>query len=177
LLLFDLLQKNIWEKSEKDSIGLTKYFNNHRDKYVWKNRGDLSIASCTTMEKANLVKKYLEDNKTIDQIKELVNEGATIHVLFSKGILEEGSSKFPKGYKITKGVSKIYNPEKNQYTIIDVYKIMEPIQKKLEETRGEVINDYQKELEERWTTDLRNKYHVKMNKKNLKKLKRQFDSL
>ena len=177
LLLFDLLQKNIWEKSEKDSIGLTKYFNNHRDKYVWKNRGDLSIASCTTMEKANLVKKYLEENKTIDQIKELVNEGATIHVLFSKGILEEGSSKFPKGYKITKGVSKIYNPEKNQYTIIDVYKIMEPIQKKLEETRGEVINDYQKELEERWTTDLRNKYHVKMNKKNLKKLKRQFDSL
>jgi len=177
LLLFDLLEKNIWERSEKDSIGLTRYFNDHRDKYVWKNRAELSIASCTKMEKASLVKKYLEENKTIDQIKEMVNEGATIHVLFSSGILEEGNSKFPEGYKITKGVSKIYNPEKNQYTIIDVYKIIEPVQKVLKETRGEVINDYQIELEEQWTNDLRNKYHVKMNKKNLKKLKRKFNSL
>ncbi len=177
LLLFDLLQKNIWEKSENDSIGLTNYFKAHRDRYVWKIRGDLSIASCTNMDKASLVKKYLEENKTIDQIKDLVNEGATIHVLFSSGVLEEGSSKFPEGYKITKGVSKVYNPKKNQYTIVDVYKIINPVQKTLKETRGEVINDYQKELEEQWTNDLKSKYHVKMNKKNLKKLKRQFKTL
>lgn len=177
LLLFDLLQKNIWEKSEKDSVGLTKYFNTHKDEYVWEKRAELRIASCTRSEKAELVKKYLKENKTTDSIKKTVNEGATIHVLFTSGTLEEGSSKFPKNYRITIGVSEIYNPEKNQYVIIDVNKIIEPENKTLEETRGEVINDYQKELEEKWIIDLRTKYEVKMNRKNLKKLKRQFKSL
>ncbi len=177
LLLFDLLQKNIWERSEKDSVGLMQYFNKHRDQYVWKKRGELSIASCTKLEKATLVQQYLEENKTIDEIKDLVNEGATIHVLFSSGTLEEGSSKLPDDYNIKLGVSKIFHPEKNQYTIINVSKIMEPVNKTIEETRGEVINDYQKELEDQWTNDLRNKYKVKMNKKNLKKLKKRFDSL
>jgi len=177
LLLFDLLQKNIWEKSEKDSVGLTQYFNMHKDDYVWEKRAELRIASCTRSEKAELVKKYLKENKTTDSIKKTVNEGATIHVLFTTGTLEEGSSKFPKNYRITKGVSEIYNPEKNQYVIIDVNKIIEPVNKTLEETRGEVINDYQKELEEKWIIDLRTKYKVKMNRKNLKKLKRQFKSL
>lgn len=177
LMLFDLLQNNIWEKSEKDTIGLTNYFNTHRDKYVWKKRANLDIASCTTLGKANLVKKYLEENKTTDQIKELVNEGATIHVLFSSGTLEEGSSKLPKDFRFNLGVSKIFNPAKNQYTIVNVTKIMEPVNKNLNETRGQVINDYQKELEDQWIVDLRNKYKVKMNKKNLKKLKRQFETL
>ncbi len=177
LLLFDLLQKNIWERSEKDSVGLMQYFNKHRDQYVWKKRGELSIELCTKLEKATLDQQYLEENKTIDEIKDLVNEGATIHVLFSSGTLEEGSSKVPDDYNIKLGVSKIFHPEKNQYTIIDVSKIMEPVNKTIEETRGEVINDYQKELEDQWTNDLRNKYKVKMNKKNLKKLKKRFDSL
>ena len=177
LLLFDLLQNKIWEKSEKDTIGLTQYFNKHRDQYVWKKRAELRIASCTRLEKAELVKKYLEEKKSTDSIKKLVNEGATIHVLFSTGMLEDGSPKFPKGYKITMGVSEIYNPEKNQYTIVDVFKTIEPKNKALEETRGEVINDYQKELEEKWVVNLREKYKVKMNKKNLKKLKRNFDTL
>ena len=38
LLLFDLLQKNIWERSEKDFIGLTKYFNKNRNQYVWEQK-------------------------------------------------------------------------------------------------------------------------------------------
>ena len=33
LLLFDLLQKNIWEKSEKDTIGLKTYFEKNKLKY------------------------------------------------------------------------------------------------------------------------------------------------
>ncbi len=97
--------------------------------------------------------------------------------MFTSGTLEEGSSKFPKDYRISKGVSEIYNPKKNQYVIIDVNKIIEPVNKTLEETRGEAINDYQRELEEKWIIDLRTKYEVKMNRKNLKKLKREFKSL
>ena len=177
LLLFDLLQMHIWEKSEKDSIGLNAYFNANKNKYTWKARGELTIASCTDLSKAEVVKKYLEEGKTNDEIKDLVNEGATIHVLFSSGTLEEGSTKLPNNYKFTLGISKIYNESKNQYTILKVDKIIPPENKKLNETKGEVINNYQKYLEDQWVEHLRDNYKVKINKKEYKKIKNQFDQL
>ncbi len=177
LLLFELLQKNIWEKAEKDSIALTDYYNTHKEKYTWEKRAELTIASCTAKNKAELVKNYLEEGKSTDEIKKLVNEGATIHVLFSSGTLEEGSSKLPNDYLFSLGVSKIYNDKENHYTIIKVDKIIPSSTKKLDETRGEVINDYQNSLEEQWVKSLHDTYSIKINKRNLKKLKNQFGEL
>ncbi len=97
LLLFELLQKVIWERSEKDSLGLNEYFEANRDKYKWKKRADLTIASCTRLSKAEIVKQYMTEGLENDSIKALVNEGATIHVLFSKGKLEEGKFQAAKG--------------------------------------------------------------------------------
>ncbi len=45
----------------------------------------------------------------------MVNEGATIHVLFSKGKLEEGSSKLPEGYVFKLGVSQIFEEESTSF--------------------------------------------------------------
>lgn len=174
LLLFELLKNKIWDKAETDSIGLLNYFNNNINKYTWKRRAELTIASCTNKEKAALVKKYLQEGKTVSEIKDLLNEGATIHVLFSNGTLEEGSGKLPGNYIFTNGVSDIYDDNDNHYTIINVSHIIPPVAKKLNESRGEVINDYQNYLEDIWVKNLKEIYKVKLNKKNLKKLKYQF---
>jgi peptidyl-prolyl cis-trans isomerase SurA len=48
---------------------------------------------------------------------------------------------------------------------IDLYK-----SKELKEVKGEVLNDYQTFLEEKWMADLRMKSSIKVNKKELKKL-------
>jgi peptidyl-prolyl cis-trans isomerase SurA len=177
LLLFELLQENIWEKSETDSIGLHAYYEENKDKYVWKKRGELTIASCTSKDKAALVKKYLEENKSEEEIKKLLNEGATIHVLFSKGVLEEGNSKLPAEYVLQEGVSKIFEDDKNHFTIIKVYAILPSSIKKLEETKGEVINDYQMYIEEKWVNALRESYEIDINEKAYKKLKKQYADL
>ncbi len=176
LLLFELLQKVIWERSEKDSIGLNQFFEAHRDSYKWKKRADLSIASCTRMEKAEIVKQYMVQGLKNDSIKALVNEGATIHVLFSKGKLEEGSSKLPETYQLELGVSKIFEEEKNNFTIIKVDTIFEPKLKELKDTRGEVMNDYQNYLEAEWVKELRKTYKIKVNNKNYKELKQRFSN-
>lgn len=173
LLLFELLQTNIWEKSEKDSIGLQEYFNQNREKYTWKKRAELTIASCTALDKAIFVKQYFEENKSKEEIKDLLNEGAIIHVLFSSGIVEEDSSKLPKGYELHQGVSKIFDDDKNHFTVLLVTKILDPTGKKLEETKGEVINDYQMYLEKNWVKSLREIYPIQVNNKALKKLKKQ----
>jgi peptidyl-prolyl cis-trans isomerase SurA len=173
LLLFEMLQKKIWDKSEKDTVGLNEYFQNNTDKYTWKRRGDLTIASCTVKEKAFLVKNLLEEGKSPEEIKKIINEGATIHVLFSRGTLEEGSGKLPEGYVFGHGVSPIYSEKDKQFTIIRVNSIIQPRNKKLDETRGQVINDYQNYLEEQWIKSLRKKYKLKINSKALKDLKNQ----
>ena len=174
LLLFELLQKYIWEKSEKDSIGLKEYYDRNRNRYVWKERGELTIASCTSLDKAALVKQGLENGESIENIKKQINEGATIHVLFSSGILERGSSRLPINYQMKVGVSEIYNDGKNQYTIIRLDKIIPAGNKKLNETRGEVVNDYQNYLEEKWVDELREKYKIRINKAAYNKLKAQY---
>ena len=176
LLLFELLQKEVWEKSEKDTLGLERYFQKNRSKYIWKRRANLSIASCTRLEKAKIVQRLLTEGKAPDTIKSMVNDGATIHVLFSKGKLEEGSSKLPEGYTFELGVSQIFEEEMHHFTIIKVEDIFEPQPKELKETRGEVMNDYQNYLENQWVKDLRKTYKIKVNQKNYKELKQRFSS-
>lgn len=174
LLLFELLQKHIWERSERDSVGLDEFYKRNTEKYVWKQRGELTIASCTSPDKAKFVKKLLEEGKSLDSIKEIINEGATIHVLFSSGVLEDGSGKLPVNYEMKIGVSEIYNEEKNQYTIIKLDKLIPPSNKELKETRGEVVNDYQYYLEENWVKSLREKYKIEINKRTYNKLKKKY---
>jgi len=170
LLLFDLLQDKIWTKAEKDTIALTEYFNKNRANYNWKERANLVLATCTKQDKAILVKQLLEQNKTIEDIKETVNEGATINVLFSEGVLEDGNTKLPKEYTFSKGVSKVYNDDKNHFVIVKVNEIIPSAPKELKEAKGLVINDFQKELEKNWITELRDTYKVKVKKKVVKRI-------
>jgi len=170
LLLFDLLQQKIWTKAEKDTVALSEFFYKNRENYKWKERANLILATCTKKEKAVLVKTMLEEGKTIKEIKETVNEGAIVNVLFSEGVLEAGNQKLPKDYAFRKGVSKVYNEDKNHFVIAKVTNIIAPALKELKEAKGIVINDFQKELERNWITELRDSYSVKVKKKVLKKI-------
>lgn len=170
LLLFDLLQKKIWTKAEKDTIGLQNFYDKNGKNYIWKKRIEADIASCTKIEKAELVKKYLEEGKDIDQIKELVNEGATVHVLFTSGSYEIDSKKLPKLFESKVGVSKIFNEDDKRFTIVKVKNLLPSSQKELKDVKGKVISDYQDFLEKEWITKLRKTYHTEVNKKVFKKL-------
>lgn len=69
-----------------------------------------------------------------------------------------------------KGVSKVYNDDKNHFVIVKVNEIIPPSLKELKEAKGLVINDFQKELEDSWIVELRNTYNVKVKKKVVKKI-------
>ncbi len=174
LLLFDLLQQKVWKRAEKDTVGLREFFKERRSDYMHEQRGDLIIASCTQFEKAKKVKQLLEQNRTVDQIKSIINENATIHVLFSQGLLGATSIRLPKEYTLALGVSEIYNDQKGNYVIIKVNKLLEPSEKKLNETRGLVINDYQEYIEKEWVSDLKEQHDVKINKRTLKRLEQAY---
>ncbi|MCB0472777.1 MAG: peptidyl-prolyl cis-trans isomerase, partial [Flavobacteriaceae bacterium] len=174
LLLFNILEDTIWKRAQHDTLGLRKYFEKHRESYIWPRRADVILASCTRAEKAAAVKKMLEAGMDTEEIKKQVNEGATINVLFLTGIMEEGYNKLPEGFKFeSTGVSDVIQMDKNEYVVVAVKKIIQPEPMKFQEARGKIMNDYQDYLEEQWIARLRQKYPVKVNQKVLKKIKKQ----
>jgi peptidyl-prolyl cis-trans isomerase SurA len=60
--------------------------------------------------------------------------------------------------------------------LVKVYEVLEPQKKKLSEIRGQVISDYQENLEAEWVAELRQKYPVKINEKVLNQIYREFET-
>ncbi|MGB0521905.1 MAG: peptidylprolyl isomerase [Flammeovirgaceae bacterium] len=60
ILLFDIMDEEVWGKSIKDSTGLKTYFEENRDNYQWKQRAQASIFS---VEDPALLPKLKEELK------------------------------------------------------------------------------------------------------------------
>ncbi len=171
LLLFDLMQEEIWDRAKDDSIGLRRFYDQNKDKYRWKTRGDVVVASCTKEQFAKKVQALLKKGLSQEEVKEQVNDGAIVNVIFTAGMVEEGHQALPKQFTFKEGVSEIY--KEDDYLIVKVNEVIPPGMKTFEETKGRVINDYQQHLESTWVEKLRKGKDIKVDKKVLKKLIRQ----
>ena len=159
LLLFDLMEKEIWDKAKQDTLGLKNYYNSHKDKYQWKNRVDATVASSTKMDVIKQARKMLKDGKTIEEIKTALNTKDVVNIMAKQETNEEGTDAYPKKISLKPGVSDVYQ-EKEFYFVAKVNKVMPAGAKTLEETKGRVINDYQQYLEENWVSDLKKEFKV-----------------
>ncbi len=170
LLLFDLMESKIWNASKKDSIGLKRYYESQKKKYSQEETYKLLKASSVKKDIINKVESSLKKSKSIEEIKKEVNKGDTVLVIFSEEEVSKEDNKLPKGFKLEKGKITIAE-EENFITLILVKEIIPSRIKTFEEVRGEVINDYQKNIENKWLDELRTKYMVKVDKKAFKKIK------
>jgi len=160
LLLFDLMEKEIWERSKTDTLGLKNFYDKNKSNYNWKNRLDVIIASSTDMEVIKKAQKMLKQNSTSEQIKEKLNTKDKIMVMTNAGIFEEGNEALPKKLKFEAGVSDIIK-DGDYYFVAKVNKLLPAAPKLLEESKGKVINDYQQYLESNWVSDLKKEFTVK----------------
>lgn len=172
ILLFDLLENNIWKMAETDSLGLSDYYQKHLNDYYWKKSARVIIANCNEKLKAERVRELLLEGRNTEEIKALVNEGATIHVLFNEAVLELPSNKLPLNFEEQIGVSKVYAEDDKHFTVVQVLELMPPRPKTLKENRGQVMNDYQNHLEKEWVRLLHQKYKVSYNEKEVKRLEK-----
>lgn len=173
LLLFDLMEKEIWEKSKTDTLGLKKFYESRIKNYNWKNRMDVVIASSTNMDVIKKAQKLLKQNKSPEFIKEKLNvKGGPVNVMTKVGVFEEENDVLPKNLKMQTGVSEIIK-EGEYYFVTKVNKILPAGPKTLDESRGKVINDYQQYLEENWVKDLKGEFKVEVNQPAFDKVKKQ----
>jgi peptidyl-prolyl cis-trans isomerase SurA len=175
LLIFDLMERNVWDVAKNDSLGLEKFYENHKNNYTWKERVEAVIVNVNDAVLASQVRNALEEGESVQAVKERFDANEKAKILLSEGVYEIGHSKLPEQFTPSVGVSDIYAAN-GVYTILVVEKIIPPAVKKLDVVRGKVMSDYQNHLEEEWLQSLREKYTIEVNKKALKKIKKEFQS-
>jgi len=175
LLIFDVMGRYVWRKAKKDSVGQLQYFEDHKLEYQWKQRVDVEILATTKEDVVNELEKLMKEGKTGKEIKGLLNIDKEVNVLLTKGVFEINRSELPSGFLPNMGVSKIYT-ENESFIIVNVKEIIPQGPKTFDEIKGRVLSDYQTFIEEQWMEQLRAKYKVEINKKTLKKLKKELNS-
>jgi len=166
LLLFELMEKEVWQKSKKDTIGLKEYYNKNKANYFWRKRIEAIVVTSETKKAAKNVRKKLETNKSLKQLKE--SQGNSV---ISEGLYELTDNELPKKFKFNIGVSKIFK-HNNQYVVVKGIKEVLPKQQSFEEVKGRVINDYQTQIEKDWLLSLATKYKVNVNQSVLESVKK-----
>jgi peptidyl-prolyl cis-trans isomerase SurA len=168
IILFDITDKNVWSKAVNDTTGLKEYYNSHKEKYMWGKRLQANIYRCGSENAANIVKESLVKNIENDSIKRRINSQNIGGVSVETGKYEKNSNKLLENIKWEKGIQSFTSD--GIFVIVDVKDMLEPTTKKLEESRGYVIADYQEMLEKTWMEKLRTKYPITENLAVLKSL-------
>ncbi|GAA4063131.1 peptidylprolyl isomerase [Flavobacterium cheonanense] len=172
LLLFDLMDKEIWQRSKTDSVGLKAFYETQKNKYQWKTRVTSEIYSSRDKETMNKVLAMLKKGKTPKDVKDKFNTEEVLNVMLYEGTYEEGDSALPQGTKMELGLSEITN-KGEYYFITKVNKVLPAGPKSLEECKGKLVNDYQQYLEQNWVDELKKEFTVKVNQDVFETIKKQ----
>jgi peptidyl-prolyl cis-trans isomerase SurA len=167
LLLFDLMQKKIWDKAEKDSLGLQVFFDVHRSNYKWGERAKMVVVTLKS-QNGDAILEALKNQVENDSIWNLFKDVDLIDI--RDEVQETSNDKFPTQLNKSVGSYTIV-PVGNQFKLFYIKDILPIGNKELKEVRGRVMSDYQDQLEQDWVSALKKRFPVKINQKSLKKLK------
>ncbi|WP_422105085.1 peptidylprolyl isomerase [Winogradskyella sp.] len=170
LLLFDLMEKEVWNKASKDTTGLEAYYLKNKSKYQWGDRVDVVMASSAEEAIAEKVLKQMKRGKSQDAIEAALNTDSEKNVIFTKGIFDLKDGKLPQDLSFKKGMDKIYG-HNDAFHVINVIETLPAGDKTLEEAKGNVINDYQTQIETNWIKKLYERFDVVVNEKALNAVK------
>lgn len=170
LLLFDLMEKEIWNKAAKDTVGLENYYEKNKTKYQWQERVDFVMASSADEDIATKVFKLMKRGKSQEEIENALNNDKEQNVIFTKGVYNTNDNRLPSDFNAMKGVSGVYN-HNEAFHVINVNEILPAGTKTLKEAKGMVINDYQNEIETNWVNSLYDRFSIEVNKDALNAVK------
>jgi peptidyl-prolyl cis-trans isomerase SurA len=161
ILLFDITDQMVWTKALKDTTGLKNYHEMHKTDYMWTERCQASIYTCSTKEVAKEVRKMIEKGKTDKEILGDVNGKAVNSVKVDSAKFQKNDNPMVDA-NWKKGISE--DMDKNgKVVFVDVKAIIAPQPKALDDVRGLVTTDYQNYLMTQWLKDLHAKYPVQVN--------------
>ena len=164
LLLFEISNREVWDKAAKDNAGLAQYFKKNKKKYKWDTPRFKGIAYHVKDQKdVKAVRdcvKNLPFDQWAEQLRKSFNNDSIIRIRVEKGLFKQGDNKL-----IDKEVFKqnVEVPATKGYPIDATFGKKLTAPKDFEDVRGLVTADYQEALEKEWVAQLRKKYQVSVN--------------
>ncbi|MBS1614586.1 MAG: peptidylprolyl isomerase [Bacteroidetes bacterium] len=167
IMLFDLMDRNVWTKASHDTVGLKKYYEAHKGKWQWEPgfKGAVyHFKDDASLQKGmEILRKYPEIKDEI-VYRNLNTESQADAVNIQHGRYEFAHfNDVPRAYIIQGKASKAAPDGKGGFNVVvaeKLYPQSEP--KTLDEARGYVVAEYQDALEKSWNTQLRAKYPLKV---------------
>lgn len=159
ILLFEIMEKEVWNKASADSAGQRKFYENNRKSYHAGERVRADIYSSGLRDNLEKLKSLLEKPDTL-KVAEAI---ASLKIRNDSGIFSREDRIVLSKIPWATGMHLVEN--NNLHYLVNVKEIVGPGRKTFEEARPEVISDYQAFLEKEWIEALKRKYPVKINKK------------
>ena len=171
ILLFELMDRMVWTKAVKDTLGLEAFRQKNATKYMWGNRAEVSIYNVNDKKAADEAYKMVEKKKTPEEIKEKFNKvGNKEHVSVIEGKYEKGQYDVVDKIDWKPGITTVNKLNDSSYQFILVKQIAGPEPKSLKEAKGYIVSDYQEYLEKTWLESLRAKYPISLDESVFKSL-------
>ena len=167
ILVFNISGDKVWNKASEDTTGLKEFFNANREDYSWDERIEAVYFNASSKEIMDKAMEMSKKGIPNDTILKIINKENVLNLVVKQGKYERGDDPFVDKVFMRKGYKELVDNymdfgavENDQYVMILVKKWLKPTPKELNETRGPVITQYQKRLEEDWIKELKAKYPV-----------------
>ena len=161
-MLFEIMERNVWNKASNDSVGLHKFYTGNRSIYKWAASANVIIFNCNNAKIASEAIIQFNNGKSWRQISE-ESEGK---IQADSGRYELTQLQLPAGTILKENfISAPYSNSGDSTTsFVKLLQLFPADQSRnFEEAKGLVINNYQTYLEEKWLEALKIKYPVKIN--------------
>lgn len=164
LLLYEISNRHVWAKAQKDERGLTRYFKKNKKKYKWEEPRFKGVAYRARDEKdIKAVRKLLEKipfERWDEQLRATFNKDSALRIRAEKGIFKKGDNALVD-HEVFKVRALPKQIEGYPYSAVYGKKLKSP--KVMDDVRPLVVSDYQEYLESQWVNALRQKYTVTVN--------------
>jgi peptidyl-prolyl cis-trans isomerase SurA len=164
-LFFEIMQQEIWNKAQSDSVALLGLYNKNKTNYMWKQSAEAVIFFCADENTAKTMhaevnKKPVDWRKAAEILSEKVIADSS---RYEWSQIPNLNKIIPKAGMVT---TPLVNTTDNTATFAYIIKVYnQPMQRNFTDAKGLVINDYQALLEKQWEDSLRKKYPVVIDQK------------
>lgn len=173
IMLFELMDRNVWGKASKDTTGLKAFYETRKNKFMWEPGFTGTVFHFKNENALKLGLKFMDKGMKDDEVyKKVATDSIPDAVTMQHGHFE--FSKFTEAPQSAIAKGKYTTPKKNEdgtYTVVRAEEVYNtPTTKTLDEARGYAVAEYQDTLEKQWNDEMRSKYPVKVNDATLKSI-------
>lgn len=170
LLIFEIMDKEVWKKAVADTIGSKKLYEEVKNNYWFKERVFIEGIKTT---KPDLLQNYTNRLSTTSAkilFESIKKSKDSNDIVYYEKTIEKGDYTDVDNAIDSKTMVFQYIEDDKSTVLAKIVKNILPSVKPYADIKGRIQNLYQNKLEKEWGSNLRAKYPVKLNQSELNKL-------